>query len=140
MRLTRVYRFSASHRLHAAALSEEANRELYGKCNNPYGHGHDYVVEIGVEGPVEQRTGRVADIAALDALVRREVVDAFDHRDLNAEAPEFSSAVPTTENLARAIEARLQRAWPAGWPRLARIGIGETPRNRFEIDVARPRM
>ncbi len=139
MRLTRVYRFSASHRLHAAGLSEEANRALYGKCNNPYGHGHDYAVEIGVEGPVEARTGRVVDIAALDKLVRAEVIDAFDHRNLNKEAPEFASAVPTTENLARAIEARLEWAWPEGWPRLARIGVEETPRNRFEIEIDQPR-
>ena len=137
IRLTRRYRFSASHRLHARGLSEAENRELYGKCNNPYGHGHDYLLEVGVRGPVEERSGRVADVAALDRLVGGEVIRAFDHRDLNQDVPEFASVVPTTENLALEVERRLRRNWsaafPGEWPRLDRIRIRETKRNIFEI-------
>jgi 6-pyruvoyltetrahydropterin/6-carboxytetrahydropterin synthase len=137
IRLTRRYRFSASHRLHARGLSEAENRELYGKCNNPYGHGHDYLLEVGVRGPVEERSGRVAEVAALDRLVGGEVIRAFDHRDLNQDVPEFASVVPTTENLALEVERRLRRNWsaafPGEWPRLDRIRIRETKRNIFEI-------
>jgi 6-pyruvoyltetrahydropterin/6-carboxytetrahydropterin synthase len=137
IRLTRRYRFSASHRLHARGLSEAENRELYGKCNNPYGHGHDYLLEVGVRGPVEERSGRVADVAALDRLVGGEVIRAFDHRDLNQDVPEFASLPPTTENLALEVERRLRRNWsaafPGEWPRLDRIRIRETKRNIFEI-------
>lgn len=137
IRLTRRYRFSASHRLHARELSEAENRELYGKCNNPYGHGHDYLLEVSVCGPVEERSGRVADVAALDRLVGGEVIRAFDHHDLNQDVPEFASAVPTTENLALEVERRLRRNWSTAfqgeWPRLDRIRIRETKRNIFEI-------
>jgi 6-pyruvoyltetrahydropterin/6-carboxytetrahydropterin synthase len=137
IRLTRRYRFSASHRLYARELSEAENRELYGKCNNPYGHGHDYLLEVSVRGPVEERSGRVADVSALDRLVGGEVIRAFDHRDLNQDVPEFASLVPTTENLALEVERRLRRNWsavfPGEWPRLDRIRIRETKRNIFEI-------
>jgi 6-pyruvoyltetrahydropterin/6-carboxytetrahydropterin synthase len=137
IRLTRRYRFSASHRLHARELSEAGNRELYGKCNNPYGHGHDYLIEVSVRGPVEERSGQVADVAALDRLVGGEVIRAFDHRDLNRDVPEFASLVPTTENLVLEVERRLRRNWsavfPGEWPQLDRIRIQETKRNIFEI-------
>ncbi len=137
IRLTRRYRFSSSHRLHAAALSEEENRALYGKCNNPYGHGHDYVLEVSVRGPLDPASGRAADWRALDALVRAQVLDAFDHRNLNAEVAAFQEVVPTTENLALEIRRRLEDQWAAAfadeWPRLERIRIEETKRNRFEL-------
>jgi 6-pyruvoyltetrahydropterin/6-carboxytetrahydropterin synthase len=136
IRLTRRYRFSASHRLHAAALPEEVNRELYGKCNNPYGHGHDYVLEVTVEGPLDEATGRVCNLATLDELVTRSVLRDLDHRNLNEDTPEFRSVVPTSENLTVAIEERLQQSWRSGfpgeWPRLSRIGLQETRRNSFE--------
>lgn len=135
--VTRRYRFSASHRLYSPALSEEDNRRLYGQCCNACGHGHDYVLEVSARGPLPQRSGRVLDPAALDDLVRRAVLAAFDHRDLNAELPEFAAAPPTTENLAGAIWARLSRSWcerfPAPGPRLSRLRIRETRRNSFEI-------
>ncbi len=136
-RLTRRYRFSASHRLHSDALTAEENRELYGKCNNPYGHGHNYVLEVSVRGPMEPETGRVADIAALDRLVAETAVRPFDHRNLNADAPEFATVPATTENVALVIERRLENAWrevfPGEWPRLDRIRVQETKRNTFEI-------
>jgi 6-pyruvoyltetrahydropterin/6-carboxytetrahydropterin synthase len=137
VRLTRRYRFSASHRLHARGLSEAENRALYGKCNNPHGHGHDYSLEVGVSGAVDPVTGCVVDLGALDALVSGEVLGTFDHRNLNEELPEFADSVPTTENLAAAIERRLARRWaeafPDGWPRLERIGLRETARNSVEL-------
>ncbi len=132
IRLTRRYRFSASHRLHTNALGSEENRAVYGKCNNPFGHGHDYVLEVSVAGALDQETGRVADPGALDALVHSEVLSRFDAADLNR-LEEFSSLVPTTEYLAVTIRRRLCAAWPAGWPALERLRIEETPRNRFEV-------
>ena len=136
-RVTRRYEFAASHRLHAAELSEEENRRLYGKCNNPYGHGHNYVVEVSVRGPLQGSTGRAVDTAALDELVRREVVVPFDHKNLNREVAVFSGVVPTSENLGVEICRRLKRNWkqvfPGEWPKLERIRIGETARNIFDV-------
>jgi 6-pyruvoyltetrahydropterin/6-carboxytetrahydropterin synthase len=135
--VTRRYRFAASHRLHTPRLSEAENRELYGKCNHPYGHGHNYEVEITVNGPIEQATGRAVDLRQLDRLVKAEVLDAFDHRNLNVEIGQFSELVPTSENLALELERRLRAAWqeafPGEWPRLQKIRIAETARNIFEV-------
>jgi 6-pyruvoyltetrahydropterin/6-carboxytetrahydropterin synthase len=137
MLVTRRYHFSASHRLHSSELSEQANQELYGKCNNPYGHGHNYEVEVTVRGLIDERTGRVVDLQDLDGLVHRQVTDALDHRNLNDEVPEFQQLVPTTENLSLIIERRLHHAWrtafPEGAPMLERIRIYETARNIFEV-------
>jgi 6-pyruvoyltetrahydropterin/6-carboxytetrahydropterin synthase len=136
-RVTRQYRFAASHRLHSEALSEEANQQLYGKCNNPYGHGHNYVVDVSAHGPLDERTGRVLDTRLLDDLVARQVLEPFEHRYLNSEVPEFETAVPTSENLGVVICRRLKQNWsavfPGEWPKLEKIRIAETPRNIFEI-------
>jgi 6-pyruvoyltetrahydropterin/6-carboxytetrahydropterin synthase len=140
-RVTRRYEFAASHRLHSGALSEEENRRLYGKCNNPHGHGHNYVVEVSVRGPLDRATGRAVDLAVLDDLVSREVVRPFDHHNLNREVAVFAYAsgvvVPTSENLGLEICRRLKRNWkqvfPDAWPKLEKIRIGETPRNIFEV-------
>ena len=138
-RVTRRYQFAASHRLHAAELSEEENRRLYGKCNNPYGHGHNYVVEVSVRGPLLGATGRAVDTEALDELVRREVLAPFDHKNLNLDVAVFACEVPTSENLGFEICRRLKRNWkqvfPGEWPKLERIRIGETARNIFEVDA-----
>jgi 6-pyruvoyltetrahydropterin/6-carboxytetrahydropterin synthase len=136
IRLTRVYRFCASHRLHSTELSDSDNAGLYGKCNNPYGHGHNYVLEVTAEGPVDAKTGRVCDVATLDALVHQYVLRDLDHRNLNEEAPEFANTVPTSENMALVIDRRLRAGWQpafAGeWPRLSGIRLRETKRNTFE--------
>jgi 6-pyruvoyltetrahydropterin/6-carboxytetrahydropterin synthase len=136
-RVTRRYEFAASHRLHSGELSEAENRQLYGKCNNPHGHGHNYVVEVSVRGPLDRATGRAVDIAALDELVGREVVRPFDHHNLNREVAVFASVVPTSENLGFEICRRLKRNWkqvfPGEWPKLENIRIGETARNIFEV-------
>ena len=135
-RVTRRYRFSASHRLHSVRLSEAENRVLYGKCNNPYGHGHNYLIDVSVRGPVDG-TGRAVDTRQLDELVSRQVLQPFDHRNLNAEVPAFSQVVPTSENLSVEICHRLKQHWkeffPGDWPKLEKIRIEETPRNIFEL-------
>jgi len=132
-RLTRRYRFSASHRLHTAALSEDANRELYGKCNNPWGHGHNYLVEISVTGAVQRDSGQLVSVSALDDLVHGKVIRDFDHRDLNRDIPVFEDVVPTSENLAVEIRRRLSLEWPADFPKLAGVRLWETKRNIFEL-------
>lgn len=135
-RVTKQYRFAASHRLHASELSDEENRALYGKCNHPYGHGHNYVVEVSARGPLDEH-GRAVDVALLDDLVRREVLAPFEHRNLNVEVACFERAVPTSENLAVEICRRLKRNWrsvfPGEWPKLEKVRIGETRKNIFEI-------
>ena len=135
-RVTRRYQFAASHRLHSQELSEEENRALYGKCNHPYGHGHNYIVEVSARGPLDDN-GRAVDLGALDGLVGRQVLTPFEHRNLNEEVECFVREVPTSENLAREICRRLKRNWsevfPGEWPKLERVRIGETPKNTFEI-------
>jgi 6-pyruvoyltetrahydropterin/6-carboxytetrahydropterin synthase len=127
--LTRGYAFAAAHRLHSSALSEEENQRLYGKCCNPHGHGHNYRVEVTLAGPVDEATGMVVNLAELDAFVEREVLDAFDHKNLNEDVPAFRVLVPTTENLCMELFRRL-RAFPAA--RLERVRIEETGLNSFE--------
>ena len=137
--VTRKYRFSASHRLHAPELGDVENRELYGKCNNPFGHGHNYEVAVTVRGPVEAHSGRAVDLELLDGLVRREVLEPFEHRNLNEEVEAFRVAVPTSENLGREVVRRLKQNWravfPADGPRLERVAIAETSRNAFEVSA-----
>jgi 6-pyruvoyltetrahydropterin/6-carboxytetrahydropterin synthase len=129
LHLSRRYRFSASHRLHSAQLGEEENRRVYGKCNNPYGHGHNYVVEVAVSGPVDRATGMIANLADLDAFVESEVIEPFDHKYLNEEIAEFRGTVATTENICIEIFDRLRR-FPRA--RLERVRIEETGLNSFE--------
>jgi len=129
--LSRRYHFAASHRLHTTKLSEAENKRVYGKCSNPYGHGHNYVLEVTVTGPVDPETGMIANLGELDAFVEREVVEAFDHKYLNEEVAEFASEVPTAENICREIYRRL-RKFPAA--RLERVRIEETSKNSFEFD------
>ena len=127
--LGRRYRFAASHRLHNPDLSEEENYRLYGKCNNPYGHGHNYVVEVLMSGKVDPATGMIANLADLDGFVEREVLDPLDHKSLNEDVPAFRGTVPTTENLCIEIFRRLK---PFSKAKLERVRIQETSNNSFE--------
>jgi 6-pyruvoyltetrahydropterin/6-carboxytetrahydropterin synthase len=127
--LGRRYHFAASHRLHSAAFSEEENNRIYGKCNNPYGHGHNYTLEVLVSGEVDPATGMIANLADLDGFVEREVLEPFDHRSLNEEVAAFREKVPTTENLCIEIFHRLQ-AFPKA--KLERVRVQETSNNNFE--------
>ena len=125
----RRYALSASHRLHSDALSAEGNQAAYGKCNNPYGHGHNYVVEVLVGGEVDQETGMVINLVDLDGSVQKRVMDRFDHTNLNLD-PMFVNRVPTTENLCRAVFELLDGSFlPA---RLAQVRVEETENNFFE--------
>lgn len=125
----RRYTLSASHRLHAETLTEEENRAAYGKCNNPHGHGHNYVVEVLVGGKVDAETGMVIDLAALDELVNAKVLARFDHANLNDDAA-FARQVPTTENLCRVLYGLLHDVLPAG--ELECLRVEETENNFFE--------
>src|SRR5438105_11060071 len=107
LELTRRYALAASHRLHSPQLDEAENQRIYGKCNNPYGHGHNYVVEVAVSGPVDPATGMIANLSDLDSFVEREVIEPFDHTYLNEEISEFRERVATTENICIEIFNRL---------------------------------
>jgi 6-pyruvoyltetrahydropterin/6-carboxytetrahydropterin synthase len=126
----RRYLLSASHRLHADALSDEQNRAAYGKCNNPHGHGHNYVIEVLVGGEVDPATGMVVNLATLDQVVQTSVVERFDHTNLNSD-PLFVNQVPTTENLTKVVFDLLKSALPAG--KLEHVRVEETENNFFQI-------
>lgn len=127
--LTRRYMFSASHRLHSDAMSEAENSATYGKCNNPHGHGHNYTLEVTMSGQVDPRTGMVCNLADLDGVVAREIVERFDHQNLNT-LPVFADRVPTTENLCIAVYDILQRGFREA--HLERVRFEETMMNSFE--------
>lgn len=125
----RRYMLSASHRLHSDALTPEQNRAVYGKCNNPHGHGHNYIVEVLVAGPVADDTGMVVNLTDVDAVVRTRVLERFDHTNLNRDSL-FTSAVPTTENLCRTIFKLLEEAFSGA--RLEYVRVEETENNFFQ--------
>jgi 6-pyruvoyltetrahydropterin/6-carboxytetrahydropterin synthase len=127
--LTRRYMISASHRLHSDEMSERENADVYGKCNNPYGHGHNYMIEVTVSGQVDSETGMVCNLADLDGFVRSEVVERFDHQNLNL-LPEFEKQVPTTERLCMAIYEIVNPGFKAA--HLEKVRIEETMMNSFE--------
>lgn len=127
--LGRRYRFSASHRLHTPHLSEEENFRVFGKCSNPHGHGHNYVLEVSMSGAVDPDTGMIANLADLDAFVECQVLEEFDHQSLNEDVPAFREKVPTTENLCIEIFQRL-KIFPKA--KLERIRVQETGNNSFE--------
>ena len=123
--LTRKAEFSASHYYHNPEFSPEENQRIFGKCNNPNGHGHNYTLEVTVKGQVDPRSGFVVDLKELKEIMKREVIDALDHRFLNKEVAEFAQAIPTTENLAISIWQRLESKLNVA--ELHRIRVYETP-------------
>jgi 6-pyruvoyltetrahydropterin/6-carboxytetrahydropterin synthase len=127
--LTRRYGFSASHRLHSAEFSDVENRRVYGKCNNPHGHGHNYALEVTVSGQVDPSTGMVCNMVDLDGFVHDQVIERFDVTNLNV-LPEFASCVPTTENLCITIYDILHRGFTLA--HLERVKLEETMMNSFE--------
>ena len=127
--LTRRYLFSASHRLHSDQLSAAENHSIYGKCNNPHGHGHNYFLEVTVSGQVDQRTGMVCNLVDLDGFVRQEVLERIDHQNLNT-LPEFADTVPTTENLCISVYEILRQKFSHA--HLEKVRIEETMMNSFE--------
>jgi 6-pyruvoyltetrahydropterin/6-carboxytetrahydropterin synthase len=121
--------FSASHRLHSDELSAAENAATYGKCNNPHGHGHNYTLEVTVSGQVDPATGMVCNLVDLDNFVAKEILDRFDHQNLNV-LPEFADRVPTTENLCIAVYDILHRGFRQA--HLERVRFEETMMNSFE--------
>jgi 6-pyruvoyltetrahydropterin/6-carboxytetrahydropterin synthase len=135
--LSRRYRFSASHRLHSAGMSAAENLAIYGKCNNPHGHGHNYTLEVTVSGPVDPATGMVCNLVDLDGFVEREVLSRYHLENLNT-VPEFAQLVPTTENLSVEIFEILQRGFQMA--HLEGVRLEETMMNSFEyVGSAEPR-
>ncbi|MGD2135008.1 MAG: 6-carboxytetrahydropterin synthase [Gemmatimonadales bacterium] len=124
--VTRRVHFNAAHRLHSAALSDEENRAVFGACNNPNYHGHNYELEVSVEGEIDPVTGFVADLGAVRRIVEQEVLARLDHKNLNLDVPEFAEVNPTTENLVVAIWRMLEGRLPG---RLVKLVLWETPRN-----------
>ena len=127
--LTRRYLFSASHRLHSSEMSTEENRDIYGKCNNPHGHGHNYALEVTVSGRVDPATGMVCNLVDLDGFVEREVLSRYNLENLNT-LKEFARTVPTTENLCIEIFEILHRGFDKA--HLERVRLEETMMNSFE--------
>ena len=128
--VTRSVEFNAAHRLHSIRLSDEENVRIFGKCNNPHGHGHNYELAVTVCGPVDESTGMVIDMGLFDDILRKEVVDRYDHRHLNHDLDEFQTVNPTSEELLRVIWQRLAPFFEK--PSLYRIRLVETSKNAFE--------
>ncbi|MEQ1886402.1 MAG: 6-carboxytetrahydropterin synthase [Bryobacteraceae bacterium] len=133
MKLTARYHFAASHRLVSPALTPDENARLYGKCNYPFGHGHDYVLDVTVEGPRDV-SGQVILRDVLNEWVDQRVIRHLDHLNLNTDVRELDGKVTTTENLAFAVEKMLTKDWPHK-ARLAAVKISETARNTFELET-----
>ncbi len=130
MTLTRAYEFAASHRLHESGLSAEENVALFGKCNNPMGHGHNYILEVSVSGEPDPRTGMLVRLEDLDRIVHEQIVDRYDHKNFNTDLSEFEGLNPTSEIVTQSIYDRLKSTLPV---KLERICLRETARNAFEV-------
>ena len=142
--LTRRYRFSASHRLHTPLLSNAENDRIYGKCNNPFGHGHDYVLEVTITGELDLATGLLMPLADLDRFVNAKILRLFAHRNINVDVAQFANLVPTTENVLRVMAEIVQAHWPESFAALkvrgARLHLQETERNGFELLLPAPKI
>ena len=130
VRLTRSFEFCAAHRLYVASFDDEENRRIFGKCSNPHGHGHNYVLEVTISGTPDEVSGTIVDPPQLDLLVQRRVIEPFDHKNLNAECDEFASLNPSVENIACVIWRRLEGAFDRC--RLTRVRVWETPKTYAE--------
>ena len=128
--LSRRYHFAASHRLHTEKLNEAENRTAFGKCNNPFGHGHNYVVQVTVSGPIDEATGMVTNLGDLDGFAAKYLIGPFDHMNLNT-LPVFAEVVPTTENLSLEVH-RIFSAYP--YAKLESVHVEETGNNSFDFD------
>nr|CAG4652293.1 EOG090X0HIM [Triops cancriformis] len=126
--LTRKEIFSACHRLHSPALTDEENKTIFSKCNNPNGHGHNYVVEVTVKGPVDKATGMVMNISDLKRVINEAIMDVMDHKNLDKDVPHFQNVVSTTENVAIFIWDSLRKLLPQP-DLLHEVKIFETEKN-----------
>jgi 6-pyruvoyltetrahydropterin/6-carboxytetrahydropterin synthase len=128
--VTRRLHFNAAHRVHNPALSDEENVRLFGKCNNPNWHGHNYILDVSVRGPVDERTGYVLDLSVLKRIVEERAVDLIDHRNFNLDVPFMRGVIPTSENIVVGIWRELEPAIRPG--QLAKLVLWETPNNYVE--------
>ncbi len=139
MKLTSRYRFSAAHRLHSNRLSDDDNWAVYGRCNNPFGHGHNYWLEVTVEGEPDAESGMLVDRGLLDECVAEEILSRVSHVNLNQQVADLKDLVPTTENVAYVFATWLKRGWKKHFEdrpvSFDRIRIFETRNNRFEIQA-----
>jgi 6-pyruvoyltetrahydropterin/6-carboxytetrahydropterin synthase len=134
VQVTRSYEFCAAHRLSVEGLTEEENRRTFGKCSNPHGHGHNYTLAVTVQGMVDKLKGTVMDVPGLDGIVMTEIIERFDHKNLNVECPDFRGVNPTVENIARVI---FQRLAPAMHPvELVGVRVWETAKTSAECTDA----
>ena len=131
VRLSQKFEFSATHRLHNPALSAEENCRIFGKCNNPHGHGHNYEVQVTLAGE-PNASGVLIDVPAFEKIVAGAVIDRFDHRNLNIELPEFRELIPTVENIATVIYRLLRPRFDGAEARLASVTVWETPKTWCE--------
>ena len=128
--VTRRLQFNAAHRVHNPALSDEENNRLFGKCNNPNWHGHNYTLDVSVSGSVDDRTGYVLDLGALKKIVEERAVNLIDHKNFNLDVPFMRGVIPTSENIVVAIWRELEPVIAPG--RLVRLVLWETPNNYVE--------
>jgi len=135
--VTRKYCFSASHRLHVEGMSEAENDRIFGKCNNPHGHGHNYEIFVTARGPVDSETGLAVDTGKLDRLIEKHVLAQFHLKNMNADIAAFERTVPTTENVGVVIGQMIREGWSQAfngpWPVFEKLRIYETERNIFEM-------
>jgi 6-pyruvoyltetrahydropterin/6-carboxytetrahydropterin synthase len=129
--VTRRVHFNAAHRLHNPAWSDEQNRRVFGPCNNPNYHGHNYELDISVEGEIDPATGYVVDLGVVKRIAAEAVLSALDHKNLNLDVPQLQGINPTTENLVVAIWDMLHDRLPG---RLTKLVLWETPRNSVEYE------
>lgn len=132
--ITRILRFNAAHRVHNPALSDEENSRLFGKCNNPNWHGHNYTLEITVEGEIDPKTGYVMDLGDLKSIATRELIDHLDHKNLNLDVPFLAGTIPTTENLVLASWRVLAPLLGKERARLTKLRLWETENHYVEYD------
>jgi 6-pyruvoyltetrahydropterin/6-carboxytetrahydropterin synthase len=131
-RLSQKFEFAASHRLHNPALSDEQNRQTFGKCNNPHGHGHNYELQVTLIGEPASNSGLIIDIPVFEQIVADTVINRFDHKNLNLQVEEFASEIPSVENIARAIYRLLKPKLQSLQSQLASVTVWETPKTWCE--------
>jgi 6-pyruvoyltetrahydropterin/6-carboxytetrahydropterin synthase len=131
-RLSQKFEFAASHRLHNPDLSDEENRRTFGKCNNPYGHGHNYELQVTLVGTPPKGTGLLIDVPAFEQIVAETVIERFDHKNLNVQVPEFENEIPSVENIARVIYHLLKPKLQSSQSKLAGVTVWETPKTWCE--------
>nr|WP_294858969.1 6-carboxytetrahydropterin synthase [uncultured Fluviicola sp.] len=132
MKIFRVEQFNAAHRLFNPKWDDETNDRVFGKCNNPNFHGHNYKLEVELDGPINPDTGYVMDMKKLSDIMKQEILERFDHRNLNLDCPEFNNLIPSAENIALVCWNILRDKIPSGLK--LKVRLWETPKNGVEYD------